>query len=123
MPRPLCPRPLDLAAAGARYDDQPFCSADFRSKLRCDIAAIAPIRSINIYIFKVHPGFVRPPRIRHPRISAAAPPYCNKRDGLMKGNLRQTRGRPKTQHGAVLRAGSQSTPWRWNLGPQILTLM
>lgn len=50
----LCPRVLDPGAAGSG-DDQAFRSADLRSKLRWDIAAIAPIRSINIYIFNVSP--------------------------------------------------------------------
>jgi hypothetical protein len=36
-----------------RGGDQAFRSADFRSRLRWDIAAITPIRSIKMYIFNV----------------------------------------------------------------------
>jgi hypothetical protein len=74
-------------------DDQVF-AADLRSILRCDIAAIAPIRSIKMYIFKVSPG-ISPPDFAQPSFAVTS---CNKRNELMKGNLRQSRGRLKTQH-------------------------
>ena len=73
---------MSLACAASRAErsgDQAPRSGDFRSELIWDIAAMAPIRTINMYIFIISPGLGRPLTARRIDPLAISTPVVDER--------------------------------------------